>query len=147
MLPASLLYFQQLGWRHWLLEYPCLSHSILQFLVDLKECKMYKYSEKCTHVFLPSLEKRLSLFPFAIATSWWALSPALKIVLRKLDVLRWNEAPNIYLLIMWFNTSLDSFLGLVISSSSSFIGRFMNAVLVGANTVQGPAINTNNKRS
>ena len=106
-----------------------------------------KIFRKTNKLFLPSLEKRLSLFPLAIATSWWALSPALKIVLRKLDVLRWNEAPNIYLLIMWFKTSLDSVLGLVISSSSSFIGRFMNAVLVGANTVQGPAINTNSKSS
>jgi hypothetical protein len=34
---------------------------------------------------------------------------------------------------------LESFLGLVIRSSSSFMGRFMKALLVGANTVQGPA--------
>ena len=109
----------------------------------MKDVKIFWKTNK---LFLPSLEKRFSLFPLAIATSWWALSPALKIVLRKWDVLRWDEASNIYLLIMWFKTSLDSVLGFVISSSSSFIGRFMNAVLVGANTVQGPAINTNKKK-
>ena len=44
-----------------------------------------------------------------------------------------------HLLIRWLSTSLESFLGSVISASSSFIGRFMKAALVGANTVQGPA--------
>ena len=71
----------------------------------------------------PSLAKRFSLLPFAIVMVWWARSPALKMVL----------------LMMWLRTSLLSFLGLEISSSSSFMGRFMKAVLVGANTVQGPA--------
>ena len=82
------------------------------------------------------------------------------------------------LLMMWFSTSLDNFLGFVINSSSScknyalaqrrvllthnqfclfdilsafckkkvrkhkktFIGRFIKAELVGANTVHGPAV-------
>ena len=45
-----------------------------------------------------------------------------------------------YLFIKWLRTSLESFLGFVMSSSSSFIGRFMKAVLVGAKQVQGPAV-------
>ena len=41
---------------------------------------------------------------------------------------------------------MESFFGLVMSSSNSFIGRFMKAVLVGAKTVQGPAVKCRNVR-
>ena len=71
---------------------------------------------------LPSLANIFSLFPFAMATLWCDRSPALKRVR----------------FVIWFSTSLDNFFGLVISASNSFIGRFMKAELVGANTVQGP---------
>lgn len=41
---------------------------------------------------------------------------------------------------------MESFFGLVMSSSNSFIGRFIKAVLVGAKTVQGPAVKYTNVR-
>ena len=78
MLPASLLYFQQLGWHHWLLEYPCWSHLIPQFLIDLKECKMYKYSEKCTHVFFTISWEKVELVPISHSHKLMSSQPGTK---------------------------------------------------------------------
>ena len=78
MLPASLLYFQQLGWRHWLLEYPCWSHLIPQFLIDLKECKMYKYSEKHTHLFFTISWEKVELVPISHSHKLMSSQPGTK---------------------------------------------------------------------
>ena len=71
------------------------------------------------------------------------MQEANKVTIRAGTLYNINLIIKTYLLIKWLRTSLESFLGLVISSSSSFIGKFMNAELVGAKTVQGPASNKN----
>ena len=74
-------------------------------------------------LYVPFRLKRLSLAPPAISTIWCELNPALKRLL----------------LMRWLRRRRFSFLELLIRSSSSSMGRFMNASLVGAKMVQGPA--------
>ena len=102
--------------------------SILWFTVDLL----------CRILFL---QIRI-LFYIDFIIIWREMHAANKLALGAgtlSNILIWSSKTN--LLIKWFRTNLESFFGFVISSSSSFIGKFMNAELVGAKTVQGPASN------
>ena len=67
----------------------------------------------------------LTCLPFAISIFWWDLRPAL-----------YND-----LLTKWFNNNLLSLALSSTRSSSSCMGIFRKALLVGAKTVQGPAVN------